>query len=207
MPTSPTTHNFMVVGTAGAVLDALCELIDRQPGWRAMRVTLSEEAPAPPDAPVDVVVTSPDSLSAALTLEAATTWRVSQRPPLVVIGGDERTRLRGLDRRTFTLDHRDQPSMLIDGLRSALDGSPVTRSEHRASAGRPRLGLTPRQLEVMGLLAQGWSHTEIARMLGLSPHTLRTHIQNLMARTGLRSRVELVAVAIREGLADTRRAG
>lgn len=61
-------------------------------------------------------------------------------------------------------------------------------------------GLTPRESEVLFLLAEGKTNEEIAAMLGISVHTVARHRENLMGKLGLHSRSELVKYAIRKGL-------
>lgn len=61
-------------------------------------------------------------------------------------------------------------------------------------------GLTPREQEVLALLAEGKSNDEIAELLTISAHTVARHRENLMAKLGLHSRSELVKYAIRKGL-------
>jgi PAS domain S-box-containing protein len=60
--------------------------------------------------------------------------------------------------------------------------------------------LTPRQHQILGLLAQGLSTGDIARRLGLSEETVRNHIRALLAALDAHSRLEAVAVARRYGL-------
>ena len=60
--------------------------------------------------------------------------------------------------------------------------------------------LTPREREVLGLLAQGQSKEAIAQRLFLSANTVRNHIQNILGKLGAHSRLEAVATATREGL-------
>ena len=60
--------------------------------------------------------------------------------------------------------------------------------------------LTPREREVLDLLAQGESKEAIARRLFLSANTVRNHIQNVLGKLGAHSRLEAVATATREGL-------
>jgi DNA-binding NarL/FixJ family response regulator len=61
-------------------------------------------------------------------------------------------------------------------------------------------GLTPREQEVLALLAEGKTNDEIAELLTISAHTVARHRENLMAKLGLHSRSELVKYAIRKGL-------
>ena len=72
------------------------------------------------------------------------------------------------------------------------------------AAGRPVPpwdGLSPRELEVLGLLAAGESNSQIARRLGLSTHTVERHVANLYRKIGARGRADATAYALRNGLA------
>jgi DNA-binding NarL/FixJ family response regulator len=60
--------------------------------------------------------------------------------------------------------------------------------------------LSPREREVLALLAEGASNKEIARALALSIHTVKFHVASLIEKLGARSRGEAVATAIRAGL-------
>jgi DNA-binding NarL/FixJ family response regulator len=57
--------------------------------------------------------------------------------------------------------------------------------------------LTPREREILQLVAEGKSNKEVADLLGISPRTAETHRLNLMHKLGLRSAAELVRYAIR----------
>lgn len=88
---------------------------------------------------------------------------------------------------------------LLDALRSGASfGVPTT----------PRLPATPsddltaREAEVVQLVASGLSNTEIAAALYVSTATIKTHINHIFAKTGLRDRAQLVAYAYRTGLAE-----
>lgn len=75
-------------------------------------------------------------------------------------------------------------------------------SEYRERAPQAADGacLTGRELEVLQLLAQGYSNKVMARQLVVSEHTVRAHLRNIMHKLGVDNRVQAVARATREGL-------
>ena len=62
-------------------------------------------------------------------------------------------------------------------------------------------GLSPRELEVLALVAGGSTNREIAAVLVVSPHTVRRHLQNAFRKLGVSSRAAAAAYAVRHGLA------
>lgn len=69
-----------------------------------------------------------------------------------------------------------------------------------------RLGrLTPRELEILQLMAEGMNSSQIAKKLGMSPHTLRTHVQNVLTKLGVHSKLEALMAGIRHGVITTAR--
>jgi DNA-binding NarL/FixJ family response regulator len=86
--------------------------------------------------------------------------------------------------------------------RARLDLAPPTAASAAASASSPaaQLGLTPRQVEVLALVAAGRSNRQIAQELFISPRTASVHVSNILAKLGVAGRVEAAAVAHRLGL-------
>jgi DNA-binding NarL/FixJ family response regulator len=70
-----------------------------------------------------------------------------------------------------------------------------------ATAFRPLSGLTEREAQVLTEIAAGLSNAEIAAKLCISDTTVKTHINHLLAKTGVRDRAQLVVYAFRLGLA------
>lgn len=70
----------------------------------------------------------------------------------------------------------------------------------QAEADRMAQMLTPRELEVLQLLALGLSNRAIARKLVVSPRTVDTHVHNLLAKLGVHSKLEAVVNGLRWGL-------
>jgi DNA-binding NarL/FixJ family response regulator len=103
---------------------------------------------------------------------------------------------------------------LVDAVRGAAAGEAVlspallSRLMNRVHRGaEPRLGadLTARELEVLGLVAEGLSNAAIAQRLWLSVNTVRNHVANVLGKLGVHSKLEALAVATREGLLEESR--
>jgi PAS domain S-box-containing protein len=62
--------------------------------------------------------------------------------------------------------------------------------------------LTTREKEIVGRIALGEVTPEICAALHIAPDTVRTHVRNAMAKTGARTRAQLIAIALTEGLLD-----
>jgi DNA-binding NarL/FixJ family response regulator len=95
--------------------------------------------------------------------------------------------------------HRGQtlvPPHLLGGLLDRL----IKRARTQDQAGRRLARLTGREREVLNLLAQGGDNESIAATLVISPQTARTHIQNVLVKLRVHSRLEAAALAIRDGL-------
>ena len=83
---------------------------------------------------------------------------------------------------------------LRDRLRRDRDGQQSTAPTQGAGPGSSHLhldyGMTPREVEVAMLIAEGCSNSTVARRLGISPHTARHHTQRVLGKLGVHSRAE-----------------
>jgi DNA-binding NarL/FixJ family response regulator len=86
---------------------------------------------------------------------------------------------------------------------AAIDPA-VQRHLVDAVAGRAELpdGSTPREAEVLTLIAQGLSNGEIATRLFVSEATVKSHINHLFGKTGVRDRAQAVSYAYKQGLVE-----
>jgi two-component system response regulator NreC len=101
-------------------------------------------------------------------------------------------------------------SELLSAIRGVYRGRTVLDPELAASAlqntlgrrpaGGPAGALSPREREVLDLIAQGYTNQQIADRFGLSVKTIETHRSRLVEKLGLRSRAELVRYALDSGL-------
>ncbi len=87
-------------------------------------------------------------------------------------------------------------SLLAPGVTRRVIDAFVRRPSPPATSREPRLELlTPRELEVLGLLARGLSNLDIASRLFVSEGTTKTHVSNVLSKLGLRDRVQAVIFA------------
>jgi DNA-binding NarL/FixJ family response regulator len=119
--------------------------------------------------------------------------------------GDQDTLVRALDcgARGFALK-AGSPEELMAALRAVAEGSGYVderlRSLLLARFTTERIGiLSPREREVLDLLAKGLNGEEVAVQLVLSPETVRTHVRNAMEKLEANTRVHAVAIALRQG--------
>jgi DNA-binding NarL/FixJ family response regulator len=80
-----------------------------------------------------------------------------------------------------------------------VDGAEHWLAEHDEG---PKDPLTPRELDVVKLIAEAYTNKQIAEILHLSEKTVESHRGNVLAKLGMRDRVELVRYAIKRGLVE-----
>jgi len=134
------------------------------------------------------------------------------RAPVVVLLGDDASE--GWSARALRAGARGVLPRTASGeqigaaVAAAAAGLSVVSSEAGVPASRPALvaaappvqPLTPREVEVLGMLAEGSGNKAIAARLGISEHTVKTHVGSIFGKLGVSSRAEAVASAARLGL-------
>jgi DNA-binding NarL/FixJ family response regulator len=130
--------------------------------------------------------------------------RIAQRWPevrvLMVTGRtDEQARRRSLEAGCVGFVSKDVSTYeLVSAVRAAAAGATVAVVPPPAP--QPNATVTPRELEVLQMLADGRTTREIASSMFISYATTRNHIQHILHKLGAHSRLQAVAVATRQGL-------
>ena len=99
---------------------------------------------------------------------------------------------------------------LIQAGKLALEGKAVihptlTRAfieEAQYVDSRPDTPLSRRESEILQMVAYGATTKEVAHKLGISPHTVKTHLERIFEKLGANDRAQAVAIALRKGLVD-----
>jgi DNA-binding CsgD family transcriptional regulator len=93
----------------------------------------------------------------------------------------------------------------VPGVRLAARGEPadvILVSTNASARSDSDAGLTPRELQVLALLAEGASNKEIARRLGISVHTAKFHVGSVLDKLDATGRTDAVAHAARLGVIE-----
>jgi DNA-binding NarL/FixJ family response regulator len=102
-----------------------------------------------------------------------------------------------------------EPKELVGAIRTVHAGKALLHPEVTArvlaelvASDRPRPAslLTPRETEVLALIARGQPNKVIARELGVSEKTVKTHVSNVLGKLGVTDRTQAALYAVREGL-------
>jgi DNA-binding NarL/FixJ family response regulator len=99
---------------------------------------------------------------------------------------------------------------LVNAARLAMQGKAVIHpsltqafiEEVRLVERRPEAPLSPREIEILQLVAYGSTTKEVADSLGISFHTVKTHLERIFEKLGANDRAQAVAIAIRQGLVE-----
>jgi DNA-binding NarL/FixJ family response regulator len=101
------------------------------------------------------------------------------------------------------------PDALVDAARNAVEGNAVIHpqltktfiEEAQAAGDEPRPApLSKREREILQKVADGATTRQVATELGISPHTVKTHLERIFEKLGANDRAQAVAIAIRTGI-------
>ena len=205
----------LIADDHGIVRSGLRMLIERQTDMRVVAeagdgvAALERTQLEHPDVAVlDVSMPRMTGLQAAREIRAHSP---DTRVLLLSMHDDERYFFEGLEAGAagYVLK-RAADTDLINALRTVAAGRSFLSDDAQASLmrawqeGRSESDspLTPRELEVVKLIAEAYTNKQIAETLRLSEKTVESHRANVLAKLGMRDRVELVRYAIRRGLVE-----
>lgn len=144
-----------------------------------------------PEARIVVVAPDEDEITLARAVEAGASGFISKVRPVREVADAIRAAFDG--RPGFDQEEVDRVLSELGDLREE-DAATRARVER----------LTPRQIEILQRMADGLSPEEMASELGISRHTLRTHVQNILTKLGVHSKLQALAVAMRFGKVQAR---
>ena len=220
----PKPIRVMLVDDHQLLTDALSRVLTREPDIEVIAIAGTvEEARNLSRAPLDVVLMDyrlPDGTGAE-----ATRWIKARSPAtrIVMLTGlaDDETILESIQAGADGyLTKGSVVEEVVSAVRAANAGetllprSVIITIAERVAAARDRGAerqriepLTPRELEVLRGLAKGLSSAEICAQLVIAPNTLRTHVQNLMTKLRVHTKLEAVAFGLRHGLVEPPKSG
>jgi DNA-binding NarL/FixJ family response regulator len=205
----------LIADDHGIVRSGLRMLIERQPdmdvvaeaGDGVEAVTAAQRS-RPDVAVLDVSMPRMTGLEAAREVRAHSP---ATRVLLLSMHDDDRYFIEGLEAGAAGyVVKRAADTDLVYALRTVADGRSFVSGreqqdlirEWRAGGLEPDDPLTPREREVVKLIAEAFTNRQIAQTLKLSEKTVESHRANVLAKLGMRDRVELVRYAIRRGLVE-----
>jgi len=109
---------------------------------------------------------------------------------------------------TGYLSKHESAAQVVQAVRSAAQGEALIapymlarllKGMHQVDEPRTSTPLTPRELAVLRDLSLGYDNEMVARRLTMSPNTVRTHVQNILSKLKVHSKLEAVSKGIREG--------
>jgi DNA-binding NarL/FixJ family response regulator len=223
MDARPSPIRVLLVDDHQLLTDALSSLLSREPDMiivgtcgsvSAVRTSASDPARKPTDVVLmDYVL--PDGTGAEATREIKRGWPAAK---VVILTGltDDETMLGAVEAGADGYITKERAGAdVVDAVRAAHAGEILLPravayqlAQRLAAASRASdahidvRDLTPRELEVLRALVLGRSSREICAELYISPNTLRTHVQNLLNKLRVHSKLEAVAFALRQQLVE-----
>jgi DNA-binding NarL/FixJ family response regulator len=141
---------------------------------------------ARPEARIIMLTAHDSDTLVGRALDAGAAGYLAKDRPVREVARAVRTAFEGLP-----LIDPEEMDRLLHGFRQRREAANV--------AGARVERLTPRETEILQRMADGLSQDEIAAILGISRHTLRTHVQNILTKLRVRSRLEALTEAVRYG--------
>jgi DNA-binding NarL/FixJ family response regulator len=203
-------RRILVVASSPVIRAGLETLLARAGDYTVLGSARLPGLPAAENATVpDVIVLALDADGDAGPIAQLAAYQGPAAPPLVVIGDEPvvewGARALRLGARAV-LSHAAGPAEIVAAVEAAAVGlialppeliGNATRAQRALEAVPPTL--TAREVEILGLLAAGLANKTIGARLGISEHTVKSHVAALFAKLGVSTRAEAVAVAVRQG--------
>ncbi|WP_157514347.1 helix-turn-helix transcriptional regulator [Nocardia concava] len=197
----------------------LVVLAARIAGAPAELLAMGDSLPtaSPVDAAQRAVFTAHLAGSAARWAEAVTAWRAVERPydvatsllALAESAAAEGNRVESgaalresvdIATRLGAVPLRDAAQAVSERARISIDGSTTQLAKPQGGSASGRFGLTPRELDVLRLVAKGLSNRGLAAELFISANTAGVHVSRILTKLGVASRTEAAAFAHEHGL-------
>lgn len=201
-------HHVAVLTRSVLFADALVDAIVSLPGFTASRADPQEARKDPTPHVIVIEVDRRRELALEFMMEVRAIWPDVPIVLLTTSSAVAATRLVKESSAVGALTPTATVSELHEVLSATVNGgitrakaSPA-RTKERRRAGPANHRLTPRELQVVRLLALGQSVAQISCTFQVSPHTVRKHAQNAMCKLNASSRLELVALARMLGLIE-----
>ena len=176
--------------------------------------------PAELSLPEQIEAAQPDVLLVDLGVGRTAAWLrdlgAGPRPPAIVVLTDDARPILGAEALRAVgravLPRHATVEELIAAIEAAATGlvvvhpdtlkalQPVSSAGERAGVAIAHQPLTPREIEVLGMIAEGLGNKIIAARLGISEHTVKFHIASIFAKLNAGNRTEAVTIGVRQGL-------
>lgn len=205
------------------VTDALSRLLNREPDIEVVGIASTvQEARDLAREPLDVVLMDyrlPDGTGADATRAIKARWPTTRVVMLTAFNDDDTvlesiqagadgylTKGHAVDEVVSAVRAADAGETLLPRSVILAIARRVAEAHDRGAAREPVEPLTPRELEILRALTEGLPSAEICRRLSIAPNTIRSHLQNIMGKLHVHSKLEAVAFALRHRLVEPPRA-
>jgi two-component system response regulator NreC len=221
MTTTPTPLRILIADDHDVMREGTRAVIERQPGWEVCgtastgREAVSKAAELEPDIVImDMTMPELNGLDAAVQIKR----RLPSAEILIFTGHSTEQLIREVfnagvksfinkaEAHTYLVDaikslSRHKP-FFTDNVSEVLFSSMLNRSEGNQATSEPGQQLSPREREIVQLLAEGKSNKEVAETLGISVRTAETHRASVLRKLNLDSVASLVRYAIRNKIIE-----